>query len=204
MSEVERILKFTENRIFSEGFSNVTMDDIASDLKISKKTIYKYFSSKEEFVNAVINQLMEKLKASIVPALNSNKNAIEKLNDLVGILTETTLKINPKMFDDLRQYYPSLWVEVDAFRTKMMFGNITKVIDQGKKEKLFIDYPTILVMNVLVASVRSVVNPDFILNNNFSMSEAARLAFRIIIGGIVTDKGKKYLLKTRRLEYENN
>jgi hypothetical protein len=36
------------------------------------------------------------------------------------------------------------------------------------------------------------------------MSEAARLAFRIIIGGIVTDKGKKYLLKTRRLEYENN
>ena len=204
MSEVERILKFTENKIFSEGFSNVTMDDIASDLRISKKTIYKYFSSKEEFINAVINQLMEKLKTSIVPALNSDKNAIEKLNDLIGILTETTLKINPKMFDDLRQYYPSLWAEVDEFRTKMMFGNITKVIDQGKKEKLFVDYPTILIMNVLVASVRSVVNPDFILNNNFSMSEAARLAFRIIIGGIVTDKGKKYLLKIRRLEYENN
>lgn len=49
-------------------------------------------------------------------------------------------------------------------------------------------------MNVLVASVRSIVNPDFIMNNNFSIIEAARYAFQIVIGGILTNEGKKSLI----------
>ncbi len=42
--------------------------------------------------------------------------------------------------DEIRKHFPLLWNEIDNFRTKMMFGNITKVIDQGKAEGLFIDY----------------------------------------------------------------
>lgn len=49
-------------------------------------------------------------------------------------------------------------------------------------------------MNVLVASVRSIVNPDFIMNNNFSIIEAARYAFQIVIVGILTNEGKKSLI----------
>jgi hypothetical protein len=51
-------------------------------------------------------------------------------------------------------------------------------------------------MNILVVSVRTIVTPDFILNNNFSIIEAARYAFKIIIGGIVTEKGKKVFNQT--------
>jgi len=96
----------------------------------------------------------------------------------------------------MKRHFPSLWNEIDKFRTEMMFGNITKVINQGKKEELFLDYPTSITMNMLVASVRAIVNPDFILNNNFSIIEAARYAFKIIIGGIVTEKGKKVFNQT--------
>lgn len=78
----------------------------------------------------------------------------------------------------------------------MMFGTITKVIEQGKKESLFLDYPTSIIMNALVASVRSVVNPDFIMNNNYSILEAARYAFKIVIGGILSEKGKKEFNKS--------
>lgn len=98
--------------------------------------------------------------------------------------------------EELKRHYPSLWNEIDNFRTEMMFGNITKVIDQGKKEGSFLDYPTNLIMNVLVASVRSIVNPDFIMNNNFSIIEAARYAFQIVIGGILTNEGKKEFNKS--------
>jgi hypothetical protein len=78
----------------------------------------------------------------------------------------------------------------------MMFENITKIINQGKEEGLFIDYPTSIIMTILVVSVRSIVNPDFILNNSFSIIEGARFTFKIIIGGIVTDKGKKVFNQT--------
>jgi len=204
MKEQDRILELGEERFFNEGFHKIKMDDIATDLRMSKKTIYKFFPSKEGLAHAIAKRFMGKMKEMIVPALGSDKNAIEKLNDLIAILAKTSEKINPQTFNEIKRYFPDIWNEVDKFRTEMMFGNITKVIDQGKKEGLFLDYPTSIVMNMLVSSVRSVVNPEFILHNNFSLIEAARTAFNILIGGIVTEKGKKILVTKKKDKNENN
>jgi len=196
MDDQTKIIEHTEEKFFRDGFYKTTMDEIASELRMSKKTIYKFFSSKDDLVHAIAKFFMNRMKSKIVPALQSDKNAIEKLSDLINILAKASEKISAARMEELKRHYPSLWNEIDSFRTEMMFGNITKVIDQGKKEGLFVDYPTNIIMNVLVASVRNIVNPDFILNNNFSIIEAARYAFKIIIGGIVTDKGKKIFNQT--------
>lgn|SRR5574338_73697 len=196
MDDQNKIIEQTEDKFFRDGFYKTTMDEIATELRMSKKTIYKFFPSKDDLVMAIANNFMKGMKSKIVPALSSEKNAIEKLEELIKILAKGSEKITIQRMEEIRRYYPNLWDEIDKFRTQMMFGNITKVIDQGKKEGLFIDYPTNIVMNVLVASVRNVVNPEFILNNNFSIIEAARYAFKIIIGGIVTEKGKKIFNKT--------
>lgn len=196
MDDQNKIIEQTEDKFFRDGFYKTTMDEIATELRMSKKTIYKFFPSKDDLVMAIANNFMKGMKSKIVPALSSEKNAIEKLEELIKILAKGSEKITIQRMEEIRRYYPNLWDEIDTFRTQMMFGNITKVIDQGKKEGLFIDYPTNIVMNVLVASVRNIVNPEFILNNNFSIIEAARYAFKIIIGGIVTEKGKKIFNKT--------
>ena len=196
MEEQNKIIEQTEDKFFRDGFYKTTMDEVASELKMSKKTIYKFFPSKDDLIMAIAKHFMNRMKSKIVPALNSDKNAIEKLEELINILAKGSEKISTKRMEEIKRHYPGLWAEIDRFRTEMMFGNITKVIDQGKKEGLFIDYPTNIVMNVLVASVRNIVNPDFILNNNVSISEAARYAFKIIIGGLVTEKGKKIFNQT--------
>lgn len=196
MEEQNKIIEFSEEKFFRDGFYKTTMDEVAEEMRMSKKTIYKFFPSKEELITAVARHFMQKMRSKILPALNSNKNAIEKLEDLVTILTTASLKVTPKRIEEMQRHFPLLWSEIDNFRTKMMFENITKVINQGKSEGLFIDYPTTIIMNILVASVRNIVNPEFILNNNFSISEGARYAFRIIIGGIVTEKGKKTFNQT--------
>lgn len=196
MEEQNKILEHTEEKFFRDGFYKTTMDEIASELKMSKKTIYKFFPSKDKLIQSIANHFMNRMKSKILPALNSDKNAIEKLGDLINILAKASENFSAARMTELKRHYPSLWNEIDKFRTEMMFGNITKVIEQGKKEGLFADYPTIIIMNVLVASVRSIVNPDFVLNNNFSIIEAARYAFRIVISGILTDKGKKEFIKS--------
>lgn len=196
VEEQDKIIEHTEEKFFRDGFYKTTMDEIASELRMSKKTIYKFFPSKDDLVHAIAKFFMNRMKSKIVPALNSDKNAIEKLGDLIKILAKASEKISIARMEELKRHYPFVWNDIDNFRTEMMFGNITKVIDQGKKEGLFVDYPTIIIMNVLVASVRSIVNPDFILNNNFSIIEAARYAFRIVINGILTDKGKKEFNKS--------
>jgi len=196
MDEQNKIVEMTEEKFFRDGFYKTTMDEVASELSMSKKTIYKFFPSKDDLVMAIANHFMEGMKNKILPALNSEKNAIEKLAELNIILAKASQKISSNRMEEIRKYFPALWNEIDNFRTQMMFGNITKVIEQGKAEGLFIDYPTPIIMNMLVSSVRTIVTPDFILNNNFSISEAALYAFKIIIGGIVTEKGKKVFNKT--------
>lgn len=196
MTEQEKIIDTGEEKFFKDGFYKTTMNEIASELRMSKKTIYKFFPSKEDLIFAIGKHFMNRMKNSILPALNSEKNAIEKLEWLMQILAKTSENISVQRMEEMKRHFPSLWNEIDGFRTRMMFDNITKIIEQGKKEGLFIDYPPIIIMNVLVASVRSVVNPDFVLNNNYSIIEAARYAFKIIIGGIVTKKGRKIFNQT--------
>ncbi len=196
MQDQEKIIQHTEEKFFRDGFYKTTMDEIASELRISKKTIYKYFPSKDDLVKAITRYFMNRMKKTVLPALNSDKNAIEKLGDLIKILTKTSEKISANRLEELKIHYPSIWNEIDRFRAEMMFGNISKVIDQGKKEGHFIDLPTNIIITVLVASVRAIVTPDFIMHNNYSLIEAARFVFRIIIGGILTDKGKKEFNKS--------
>jgi len=196
MEEQIKIVELSEEKFFREGFHKTTMDDVAAELKMSKKTIYKFFPSKDDLVKAIAKHFMNSVKSKIIPALNTDKNAIEKLEELMKILAKVSVRISPKMLDDMRRHFPSIWNEIDNFRTEMMFGNLTKIIEQGKSEGLFLDYPTPIIMNMLVNSVRSVVNPEFILNNNFSIIEAAITAFKILIGGITTEKGKEVFNQT--------
>jgi len=196
MEEKDKIIGQIEDKLFREGFYKTTMDDVASELGMSKKTIYKFFPSKEDLVMAIAKHFMNRMKSKILPALNSDKNAIEKLSELIKILAGAAEKISNKRMEEMKRHFPGIWNEIDSFRTKMMFENITKIINQGKAEGLFIDYPTSIVMTILVVSVRSIVNPDFILNNSFSIIEGARFTFKIIIGGIVTEKGKKVFNQT--------
>jgi AcrR family transcriptional regulator len=196
MNDTEKILEVTQEKFFKTGFYKTTMDEIASELKMSKKTIYKLFPSKNDLVEAIAMRFTEQMKNKIVPMLQADKNAVEKLAGLIILLSNTAGKIGDRMFGELKDHFPSVWQKVDSFRTEMMFGNITRVIDQGKREGLFIDYPTPIIMSVFINSIRSTVNPEFIIENNFSMVVAAQTTFKIIVGGILTEKGKEIFNKS--------
>lgn len=187
----DKIIEQIEEKFFREGFYKTTMDEVASELGMSKKTIYKFFPSKEDLLQAIAKHFLNGIKSKILSKLNTDKNAIEKLGELIKILATATQKATPVRLDEIRKHYPELWIEIDKFRTKVMLENITKVIDQGKSEGLFLDYPTVIVMSILVGAVRNIVTPEFIVNNSFSISEAAQYTLRIVIGGILTEKGKK-------------
>ena len=83
MDDQTKIIEQIEDKLFKEGFYKTTMDDVASELGMSKKTIYKFFPSKDDLVMAIAKHFMNSMKNKIVPALNSDKNAIEKLAELI-------------------------------------------------------------------------------------------------------------------------
>ena len=75
-----------------------------------------------------------------------------------------------------------------------IFGSI---LDQGKEEGLIIDRPNIIILNVMFGGIKSVINPDFLLNNKYSATEAGKICLDIVITGILTKEGLKIFNKTK-------
>ena len=72
-----------------------------------------------------------------------------------------------------------------------MYQNVGKVIEQGRKEKLFENYPVNIIITIFVSSLRAIVNPQFLLNMKQTHKEIIHYTFGILLNGILTDKGKK-------------
>jgi len=195
--EKQRILVYSQGKFFSGGFYKTTMDEIAAGLFISKNTLYKYFPNKEALVMDVFAQFIEKMKSLVGAVVSSNENAVQKFVNLIHILSSNLANINDKLFKDMQVHTPQIWHTIDEVRKQLMYDRLGKLIEQGKKEELFIDYPTEIVLTVFITSLRSVVNPDFLMNSKFAKNDAIKYTFRILLGGILTKKGLQIFKKLK-------
>ena len=191
----EKILTYAKDKFFNEGFYKTTMDEIASELKISKKTIYKIFPSKEAMITEIVDTMLNKINAAHDEILQRDINSIEKLVEVGKFIVNDILKVSNKMLNDLRLHAPQLWNKIDEFRKERLLKNFSIILDQGKKEGLIKNIPNQIVTTVFINGARSVINPDFILNNNFSMKEAGQTTLMLLINGMLTSKGQEIFNK---------
>jgi AcrR family transcriptional regulator len=198
MDEKQKILDFCSEKFVSEGFYKTTVDEIAQEIHISKNTIYKYFPNKENLIWAAIENIIARVSTKITTVLDSDDNALEKLVKMLGILSSNIIRFTDKWLRDMQIHAPLLWEKVDSIRQKIMYKNISKIIRQGQKEKLFKDYPAELIITIFVSSLRGVVSPQFLLNVNFTNREALRYSLEILLNGILTEKGTS-VFKTIKL-----
>ena len=93
----EKILQYSKEVFYREGFYKITMDEIARDLKISKKTIYKYFPSKEAIVKELIEETLQRVNIAHDEILQRDINSLEKLVAVGRFIINDILSINNKM-----------------------------------------------------------------------------------------------------------
>ncbi|MEJ2493977.1 MAG: hypothetical protein P8Y79_06580 [Ignavibacteriaceae bacterium] len=135
------------------------------------------------------------MSSKIDEIIKSEHNALGKVGNVMQLIGNFSLKISDNWLQDLRIHLPLLWERVDDFRTKKMYGILTKIIEQGKVEGYFIDKPNELIILIFVSSVRSIVSPDFLYHQKLNIQEAFRHTFEILFNGILTTKGKKEFKK---------
>lgn len=192
-----KILNTASEIFFSKGFNKIPVDDIASALKMSKKTIYKHFPTKDALITAVITEFLNKHSRNIKAVMSSDKNAVEKISNMTRYIGDQILLISDKWFYDIYEYSQDLWLSIEKFRFRMMNENIAHVIEQGIKEGLIIERPVPIILNVIIHSIRAIVNPEFVHVNKLHPSEALQETIDIIMGGILTDKGKRIQKKLK-------
>lgn len=187
----EKIIEYCTAKFLREGFYLVTVDQIASELRISKKTIYKFFSSKDELVKEVALKMMKEVNNKIETIINSEDDSLTKIIMLFEVMSGVVVKFSEKWLKDLQIHTPELWKQIDDFRTKRAFTALGSIMRQGQLEGIIIEKPIELIIHIFVNTIRSVVHPDFLYHQKFSYKEAFIHSFEILFNGILTSRGKK-------------
>ncbi|MFA4884803.1 MAG: TetR/AcrR family transcriptional regulator [Desulfotomaculaceae bacterium] len=183
----ERIITAYREQAAGRGFSRVTMDDLVAATGISKRTIYRYFRSKEEIVSAVLDDFIAGIAQKIKTASDSADNPLDKIINIINELTRNIKVIEPQFLYDLQKYYPHLWEKIERFRSERI-QQVFEALLTGSEQDCFRQVHPKIFTTALLASIRSVINPTFIVENQLLMEEAIQSLFNIFLYGVVETK----------------
>jgi AcrR family transcriptional regulator len=189
-AEKQRILNLVNELFYRNGLYKTSMDEIASELKISKKTIYKYFDSKYDLVKETTLNMLNESGRRVEKILEGNEDLAKKLIHLMEDYSNEVCTVSEKWIKDMRTHYPEIWKGIEEYRNEKIYAISKKLIKMGVKEKIIINYPPELLVESYAATIRAIVNPAFLLQCKCTMQEAIDFVFNIHLNGILTPKGR--------------
>jgi AcrR family transcriptional regulator len=195
----EKILKHSRKKFHREGFYKISMDEIASELRVSKKTIYKHFPSKDKLLEEICSDTSCEVMKIIDVIIDGKDDVVVKFVKILNMHSNFTMNISDKWLRDLTIHAPLIKKNIDEMKNKQINIVMKKLLEQGKKEKLIENYPSPIIINTFTASLMSVLTPEFLINNKFSMHDAFKITYEMLLNGILTENGKEKFRKTKTI-----
>jgi AcrR family transcriptional regulator len=186
----ERIIEGASGLFRTYGIKSVTMDSLANQLGISKRTIYEVFSDKDDLLIAVLTRMARQQKEQLKRVLDESENSIVAIFRMLEINRDYFQDISPAFQADLNKYHHDVLIG-KADRIDMPdYRNNQQVIENGIKEELFRkEINPDLVNRCLYNLGRSVMDHDLYPFELFSRRDVIRNIFINYLRGISTPKG---------------
>lgn len=196
MNEKTRIAEHSKDVFFQYGIRSVTMDDLARELGISKKTLYQHFSSKNELVTYSIKEHLEEHERKCIEIFGVEKNAIEKLLELAKVSQEMLRRLKPSTIYDLQKYHKNSWDLVDRHRSNFIPEAIAANIQQGIKEGLYRENVNVSIVSKLYLTLmKTLTDTVEFPPNEYPLLDVYIEFTRYHIYGIASEEGIKFLKK---------
>ncbi len=190
------ILKNVGELYLKHGIRAVTMDSVAAEFGISKKTLYQYFNDKKDLIDQVINYYLDSSVLDV--KMNAPGNAIDRIMAMRNHGAKILQQVNNNLEFDLKKSYPSLYEKVYLLKRKRIFEHTVKNIKDGIESGLFrADLDPEFIAKLQVGRMLFTLNPD---NDIFDIPEIASVAlFDQVMDyhmhAICTEKGLSYYRK---------
>lgn len=184
-----RIIKISHRLFIERGYRQVTMQDIASMLGMSKKTVYLYFSSKDDIAKAVIDSTLLNISQHIHDTKKVEGDPLSALQSTLLQIKEETLQLSPLFLEDIQKSVPKLWdyiVQVRSEKAKFVGDLISESQKQGLIHSSLNPHIT---MVLFVETVQTLIRPEVWTKHGIAMEELWDTFFKIFFYGI-TLRGK--------------
>lgn len=190
LAQKKIIIETAHGKFRRFGIRRVSMDEIARDLRMSKKTLYQYFSGKEDLVRGVIASVQSQILPHMQQALLSRDSVVERFGAVWKVILRFPQYVSNEMLVDLKAEYPHLWEEVDQQRKKVfgfIEGLITEGIESGEVNSSI--HPKVYRAFVL-AVVDKVMIPETLAKGEFSPADIIRTMVTLMQSGLFAENAK--------------
>jgi len=191
MSDVlkEQVLNEAKKLFFVYGFKKVSMDEIANACKMSKKTIYQLYSSKEELIRDCVDRISTEKVSAIHRILDSGHLVSGELKGMFEIFGTINQDVSEAMMRDM-SYFPDVWNMIEEKRL-IVFARMGDIIEQGKidgsiHQKLNVD----LFLRIFMGILQRFANPSMFAELNMRPTDFIEQIRMVVFEGILTDKAR--------------
>ena len=160
----KRILDKVRDLFFKRGFSRVTMDELASELGISKKTLYNHFSGKAEMLELVVQDLKLEVTNGVDRImLQEELDFKEKLVSILSFTGRILGNLEPEFLIDLKKSNPEVSKELEDYKREAAFNRFSFLLDEGiKKGYVKPDVNKSMAVLVYASLIEMAMNPEYI------------------------------------------
>jgi TetR/AcrR family transcriptional regulator, cholesterol catabolism regulator len=204
MDAQEKIHKAALNLFFKYGIRHVTMDDIARDLGMSKKTIYQYYREKDDLVNRLCDLELKVHECDFNALHQGAKDPVHELMLISEKLKDMMQNINPTFFLDLRKFYPRAFVRYQEFREACGYQNIHSNVRKGIESGYYRpELDPDFVSRYRLAQIDMLMFGDYFTYEKRSFVKTSELLFDLFVHSICTNKGQKLFNTYKKLPEKN-
>lgn len=195
MEEIERDIIDGALRLFLKfGIRSVTMDDVAGELGMSKKTIYKHFKNKAELVHRGVQTVYQEMQSKLLEIHSHMENPIDELMAITALMQGLLEQHSHNLRFQLQKYYPQTFQELYEGRHELISKVMRENIERGKAHGLFREDANADVLAQLYCSKLDKLpeqNED--LMKRHGIAELMRQSMEYHVRGLATPKGIQYL-----------
>ncbi len=172
--------------VFNANVLKFTMDDIAKNRKISKKTIYKVFHDKEEMFLAVVDYLFDCIKEEEQKVADDDSlTTIEKVKKILGVLPNSYMDIDFRQLYSVRDSFPKIYAKIEE-RLENGWELTISLIEQGMAEGVIRPIRIPILKMMLEATLEQFFQRDILVINKIKYQEALEEVVDILVEGIET------------------
>lgn len=190
---VARILRQARQHFFTHGYCQCTMDDLAVELGMSKKTLYVHFAGKDELMRAVIDELGREVRADAEALLgNRQLNFAEKLRGFAEGMVQRLARMNPLLLRDLQRFEPELHQHLVDMREKNIPYIFGRFIEEGQLAGMVrTDVDVAFAVQFFLHAMRGLTQAATIERLGLNLRDIAPRAIHLFFGGLLTPAGRK-------------
>ena len=181
------------------GIRSITMDDIARELGISKKTLYHDFEDKNDLINRVIDFDMMQSRKFLEKVHRSDYDAIEEVFLVNDRIHQIHSRYNPTFYYDLKRYYPETYQRWLKEKRQNMFGLIVDNLQKGKREGIYrSEIHEHSIAMLYLARMEMLKNQDIIDVQQTLSADFMQEIFTYHLHGICNEKGLKIMAEFKK------